>query len=48
MMGVTLTIMKLDEELKQLIDMDCYSMGLKQASVQREPGAIDGSIAQGS
>ena len=30
MMGVTLTVMKLDEELKELIDMDCYSMGLKQ------------------
>ena len=30
MMGVTLTIMKLDEELKELIDMDCYSMGVKQ------------------
>jgi len=30
MMGVTLTIMKLDEELKELIDMDCYSMGIKQ------------------
>lgn len=30
MMGATLTVMKLDEELKELIDMDCYSMGLKQ------------------
>ena len=30
MMGVTLTIMKLDEELKQLIDLECYSMGFKQ------------------
>lgn len=30
MMGVTLTVMRLDEELKELIDMDCYSMGLKQ------------------
>jgi dihydroxyacetone kinase-like protein len=30
MMGATLTVMKLDEELKQLVDMPCYSMGLKQ------------------
>lgn len=30
MMGATLTIMKLDEELKELIDMPCFSMGLKQ------------------
>lgn len=30
MMGVTLTVMKLDEELKELIDLDAYSMGLKQ------------------
>jgi len=30
MMGATLTIMKLDEELKRLIDMPCYSMGMKQ------------------
>ncbi|MDR1029298.1 MAG: dihydroxyacetone kinase subunit DhaK, partial [Treponema sp.] len=30
MMGATLTIMKLDEELKQLIDAPCYSMGMKQ------------------
>lgn len=30
MMGVTLTIMKLDDELKKLMDLDCYSMGLKQ------------------
>lgn len=30
MMGATLTVMKLDEELKPLIDMDCYTMGLKQ------------------
>ena len=33
MMGVTLTIMKLDRELKELIDLDCYSMGLKQGKV---------------
>ncbi len=30
MMGVTLTIMKLDDELKELIDLDAHSMGLKQ------------------
>lgn len=30
MMGATLTVMKLDEELKPLVDMPCYSMGLKQ------------------
>jgi dihydroxyacetone kinase-like protein len=30
MMGATLTVIKLDDELKELIDMPCYSMGLKQ------------------
>ena len=30
MMGVTLTVMKVDEELKELMDAECYSMGLKQ------------------
>ena len=30
MMGVTLTLMKVDEELKQLIDLDAESMGLRQ------------------
>ncbi|MCL1993569.1 MAG: dihydroxyacetone kinase subunit DhaK [Spirochaetes bacterium] len=30
MMGVTLTVMKLDSELKRLVDMPCYSMGLRQ------------------
>ena len=30
MMGVTLTIMKLDDELKELIDLDAYSMGFRQ------------------
>ena len=30
MMGATLSVMKLDDELKALIDMPCYSMGLKQ------------------
>lgn len=30
MMGATLTVMKLDDELKEMVDMPCYSMGLKQ------------------
>ena len=30
MMGVTLTLMKLDEELKTLVDAPCHSIGLKQ------------------
>lgn len=30
MMGATLTMLKLDDELKELIDMPSYSMGLKQ------------------
>jgi dihydroxyacetone kinase-like protein len=30
MMGATLTVMKLDKELKELIDMPCYAMGFKQ------------------
>ena len=30
MMGVTLTVMKLDKELKELMDLDCCSMGLTQ------------------
>ena len=30
MMGVTLTVMKLDDELKQCIDLEADSMGLKQ------------------
>lgn len=30
MMGATLTVMKVDEELKRLIDMPCASMGLTQ------------------
>jgi phosphoenolpyruvate---glycerone phosphotransferase subunit DhaK len=33
MMGITLTVMKLDDELKQLVDLECYSMGLRQAEV---------------
>lgn len=30
MMGVTLTIMRLDDELRELIDLDAYSVGLRQ------------------
>lgn len=30
MMGATLTVMKLDEELKELIDMDAFCVGFKQ------------------
>lgn len=30
MMGATLTVMKLDDELKELIDMDCHTMGMTQ------------------
>ena len=34
MAGVTLTVMKLDGELKELIDLDCWSMGLRQESMR--------------
>ena len=30
MMGITVTLMKMDEELKPLIDLDATSMGLTQ------------------
>ena len=30
MMGATVTLMRLDAELKELIDMECESMGLTQ------------------
>jgi dihydroxyacetone kinase-like protein len=30
MMGATLTVMKLDDELKTLVNMPCYSMGITQ------------------
>ena len=30
MMGITLTLMKVDDELKELVDMDTYTMGFKQ------------------
>jgi phosphoenolpyruvate---glycerone phosphotransferase subunit DhaK len=33
MMGVTLTLCKLDDELRELIDMDAYSVGLRQSRV---------------
>jgi dihydroxyacetone kinase-like protein len=32
MMGITLTLLKVDEELKELIDLEAYSMGLRQAT----------------
>ena len=30
MMGITITLMKLDHELKTLVDLECESMGLTQ------------------
>jgi dihydroxyacetone kinase-like protein len=30
MMGITITLMKLDDELKQLVDIEAESMGLTQ------------------
>ena len=30
MSGATLTVMKLDDELKELLDMPAYTMGFKQ------------------
>jgi len=33
MMGVTLTLLQLDSELKELLDVDAYSMGFRQTSV---------------
>ena len=30
MMGITLTLMKVDDELKELVDLDAFSMGLNQ------------------
>lgn len=30
MMGATLSVMKLDDELKDLLDLEAYSMGFKQ------------------
>ena len=36
MMGASLTVTKLDDELKKMFDMPCYSMGLKQGEVSLE------------
>ena len=36
MMGASLTVTKLDDELKKMFDMPCYSMGLKQGEVSME------------
>jgi hypothetical protein len=33
MMGITFTLMKLDAELRSLIDLEADSMGLKQFAV---------------
>lgn len=33
MMGATLTLMKLDEELKSLVDVEVYTMGMKQGNL---------------
>lgn len=33
MMGITLTLLKLDDEMKELIDMDAYSMGFRQTEI---------------
>jgi len=33
MMGITLTVMKVDDELKKLVDMDVYSSGFRQTSI---------------
>lgn len=36
MMGVTLTIMKVDDELKDLMDFECSSMGLTQFDLKKD------------
>jgi dihydroxyacetone kinase-like protein len=36
MQGVTLTLMKVDEELKELMDLECSSMGLTQFNIKRK------------
>ena len=33
MMGITVTLMKVDDELKELIKTDCESMGLTQSKL---------------
>lgn len=35
MMGATLTLMKLDEELKELLDMPVNTVGLKQKEKEK-------------
>ena len=35
MMGVTFTVMRVDEELKELVDLECDSMGLTQHGIRR-------------
>lgn len=35
MQGVSLSIMKLDDEMKELFDMPCYSIGLKKMGVEK-------------
>lgn len=36
MRGITYTIMKLDDELEQLIDLDCESLGISQAALKKD------------
>ena len=44
MMGATLTVMKMDEELKELIDLPCESMGLTQMGKMPESSVDAGTI----
>ena len=46
MMGASLTVTKLDDELKKLFDVPCYSMGLKQGEVSLEDVAAAGNTAK--
>ena len=39
MMGATLTLMKLDDELKSLVDVDVNTMGMKQGNLAAEAAA---------
>ena len=39
MMGATLTLMKLDDELKGLVDVDVNTMGMKQGNLAQEAAA---------
>ena len=48
MMGATLTVMKMDEELKELIDLPCESMGLTQMGKMPEGSSIADGIGAGS